>query len=353
MDPILIALIKIVGALAVLLGICAYGVLAERRIAAFVQDRIGPNRVGIPLWFRRDGSAPSIFNRFALGQPIADAFKAFFKEDYVPGHVNKLYFWLAPMIIMTPALVTMAVIPFGGRVGGEAMIIADANVGILFLFAIASLGVYGIVLGGWASNSKYPLLGGLRSSAQLISYEVCLALSVVPLFMQVGSLKLSALVNWQAQNGWMILYPWNWLPFLIFMVSSFAETNRLPFDLPEAEQELVGGYHTEYGSMKFAMFMMAEYSNMIVASALMATLFFGGWHLPFVPAEGGIVVGIVQVCVFLAKLLAVLFVFIWVRWTLPRFRFDQLMGLGWKVFVPMALASVLIVAVIIMAGWCK
>jgi NADH-quinone oxidoreductase subunit H len=353
MEAILIHLIKIACVLGVVLFICAYIVLVERRVCAFIQDRLGPNRVGIPLWIRKDGSAITLGSKWALGQPLVDACKSLLKEDFVPAHVNKLYFWLAPMLAMSPALIVFAVIPFGSKLFGEPMILADVNVGILFVFAIASLTVYGIVLAGWSSNSKYPFLGGIRSSAQLISYEICLGLSVIPLFMQVGSLKLSEVVGWQAQNGWLIWYPWNWLPALVYLASSFAETNRLPFDLPEAEQELAGGYNVEYSSMKFAMFFMAEYTNMIAASALMVTLFLGGWSLPFVPATGGVLVGLAHICIFLAKLFALLFFFIWVRWTLPRFRYDQLMGLGWKVFLPLALLNVLIVAGVIMAGWVK
>lgn len=348
MEAILIHLIKIACVLGVVLFICAYIVLVERRVCAFIQDRLGPNRVGIPLWIRKDGSAITLGGKWALGQPLVDACKSLLKEDFVPAHVNKLYFWLAPMLAMSPALIVFAVIPFGSQLLGVPMILADVNVGILFVFATASLTVYGIVLAGWSSNSKYPFLGGIRSSAQLISYEICLGLSVVPLFMQVESLKLTEVVSWQANHLWLICYPWNWLPALIYLASSFAETNRLPFDLPEAEQELAGGYNVEYSSMKFAMFFMAEYTNMIAASALMVTLFLGGWSLPFVPATGGIAVGLAHICIFLAKLFALLFFFIWVRWTLPRFRYDQLMGLGWKVFLPLALLNVLIVAGVIM-----
>ncbi|MBI5397305.1 MAG: NADH-quinone oxidoreductase subunit H [Verrucomicrobia bacterium] len=351
MDPILIHLIKIVGVVGVLLFICAYIVLAERRICAFIQDRLGPNRVGIPIWIRKDGRAIQIGACWALGQPIIDALKAILKEDFVPGHVNKFYFWLGPMLVMAPALMVWAAIPFGSTLCGVPMIVADINVGILFVFAIASLGVYGIVLGGWASNSKYPFLGGVRSSAQLISYELCLGLSVIPLFMQVGSLRLTEVVRWQTEHLWLICYPWNWLPAIIYVASSFAETNRAPFDLPEAEQELAGGYNTEYSSMKFAMFFLAEYANMITASALLAVLFLGGWHLPFVPVSGGIAVGIAHICIFLAKVCALALVFIWVRWTVPRVRYDQLMGLGWKVFLPLALVSILIAGLAIVAGW--
>ncbi|MBI5687418.1 MAG: NADH-quinone oxidoreductase subunit H [Verrucomicrobia bacterium] len=353
MEAILIHLIKIACVLGVVLFICAYIVLVERRVCAFIQDRLGPNRVGIPLWIRKDGSAITLGGKWALGQPLVDACKSLLKEDFVPAHVNKLYFWLAPMLAMSPALIVFAVIPFGSKLFGESMILADVNVGILFVFAIASFTVYGIMLAGWSSNSKYPFLGGIRSSAQLISYEICLGLSVIPLFMQVESLKLSEVVTWQSNHLWLICYPWNWLPALIFLASSFAETNRLPFDLPEAEQELAGGYNVEYSSMKFAMFFMAEYTSMIAASALMVTLFLGGWSLPFVPATGGVLVGLAHICIFLAKLFALLFFFIWVRWTLPRFRYDQLMGLGWKVFLPLALLNVLIVAGVIILGWVK
>ncbi|MFA7003667.1 MAG: complex I subunit 1 family protein, partial [Verrucomicrobiia bacterium] len=304
MEAILIHLIKIACVLGVVLFICAYIVLVERRVCAFIQDRLGPNRVGSPLWVRKEGSMVTLGGKWALGQPLVDACKSLLKEDFVPAHVNKLYFWLAPMLAMSPALIVFAVIPFGSQLAGVPMILADVNVGILFVFATASLTVYGIVLAGWSSNSKYPFLGGIRSSAQLISYEICLGLSVVPLFMQVESLKLSEVVTWQSNHLWLICYPWNWLPALIYLASSFAETNRLPFDMPEAEQELAGGYNVEYSSMKFAMFFMAEYTNTIAASALMVTLFLGGWSLPFVPATGGVLVGLAHICVFLAKLFA-------------------------------------------------
>ena len=241
----------------------AYSVLAERKIAAAIQDRIGPNRVG-----------PA-----GLLQPVADGVKAFLKEDFTPAHVRKIYFWLAPMIVMIPALLVLAVIPFGSRLGGQKMVIADLNVGILYTFGIVSLGVYGIVLAGYASNSKYPFLGGIRSSAQMISYEIAMGMSVIPVFLIVGDLNLGRVIEHQAQHGWLILYAP--LSFIIFVISSFAETNRLPFDLPESEQELVAGYNTEYSSMKFALFFMGEYANMIAASAMMVTLFLGGWTLPF------------------------------------------------------------------------
>ena len=337
---LLIHLIKIGCVIGVMLAIVAYTVLAERKICAWMQDRIGPNRVG-PL---------------GLLQPLADGLKFAFKEDVLPHHVNKVYFTLAPVISMVPALITIAVVPWGSQlmIPGLAQpvkcVIADLNVGILFVFAIASLGVYGIVLAGWSSNSKYPFLGGIRSSAQMISYEVCLGLSVVPVFMQVGSLNLTKVVEYQyqAHHTWLALcQP---LSCFIFIVSAFAETNRLPFDLPEAEQELVGGYHTEYSSMKFAMFFMGEYAAMFVASALMVTLFFGGWSLPFAPFNASahtLGVGLAHIGIFLAKVCLFLFFYIWVRWTIPRFRYDQLMALGWKIFIPLTLLNILISGVVL------
>src|SRR5579871_4066683 len=335
---LLVHIVKIALVLWVMLTLVAYTVFAERKVCAWMQDRIGPNRVG----------------PWGLLQPLADGLKFVFKEDVLPQHVNKVYFTLAPMISMVPALITIAVVPWSSQlvIPGMAQpiqgVIADLNVGILFVFAIASLGVYGIVLAGWASNSKYPFLGGIRSSAQMISYEVCLGLSVVPVFMQVGSLNLMKVVEYQTQHPWLFLtQP---LSCFIFVVSAFAETNRLPFDLPEAEQELVAGYHTEYSSMKFAMFFLGEYAAMFVASALMATLFFGGWSLPFAPLNAPaqtLGVGIAQIVIFLAKVCGFLFFYIWVRWTIPRFRFDQLMALGWKVLIPLTLVNILIAGILI------
>ncbi len=327
MNDAVLHAIKIVAVIAVLQGLLAYVVLLERRLAAWLQDRVGPNRVG-PL---------------GLLQPVADGVKFLFKEQFIPAHVNKFYYWLAPAVTMIPAFLTLAVIPFGSSMGAQKMVIADLNVGVLWIFSIASLGVYGIVLAGWASNSKYPFFGGIRSSAQLISYEICMGLSVVGIFMQVGSLNLSAIIAYQTTHVWLIFY--QPLAFLIFLIAAFAETNRLPFDLPEAETELVAGYHTEYGSMKFAMFYLAEYASMITVSALMVTLFFGGWTLPWfgldMPART-IPQGIAHILVFLIKVMIFMVFFMWVRWTLPRFRFDQLMGLGWKIFLPAALVNIVL-----------
>ncbi len=296
-------------------------VWAERRVSAFMQDRLGPNRVG-----------PA-----GLLQPIADLLKFIFKEDVVPGHVNKAIYILAPALSLVPALLAFAVVPYA-----RDMAILDVNVGILYVFSVSSIAVYGITLGGWASNSKYSLLGGVRASAQMISYELALGLSVVPVLLVTGETHLGRIVEWQAANGWLVLYLFP--AWIIFLVSSYAETNRLPFDCPEAETELVAGYHTEYSSMKFALFFLAEYIHMITASALTVTLFFGGWHVPFFTLpEGGW--GTTLSCLaFCAKTGFFLFLFIWVRWTLPRFRYDQLMNLGWKILLPASLGIIMLTA---------
>ncbi len=354
------SLIKIVALLAVVLGIMNYTVYAERRISALIQDRLGPNRVG-----------PA-----GLFQPIADAAKFLLKEDFTPAHVNKFYYWLAPCLAMIPAITTLAVVPFGSTLFGVPMVIADINVGVLFVFAIASLGVYGIVIAGWSSNSKYPFLGGVRSTSQMISYELSLGLAVIPVFLLIGQLRLTEVVRYQIEHGWMIApfigdwtNPHKWLlaipmmiSFVVFTIAIFAETNRLPFDLPEAETELVGGYHTEYGSMKFGLFFLGEYVAMITGSAIIVTLFLGGWHLPVPSWHGGfhwalidgsaagwrgIVGGLFNIFIFFVKVAMLLFVFIWVRWTLPRFRYDQLMRLGWVFFFEIALVNIFIAAIIL------
>ena len=337
-------LIKIVCVIGAVLTMFAYSVLAERKISASILDRVGANRVVLP-WVSSVPLIGPFLTRLGFWQPIADGLQAFLKEDFTPSHVRKAYFWLAPAITLAPSFLTVAVIPFGSQLGGQRMVIADLNVGILYTFGIVSLGVYGIVLAGYAANSKYPFLGGIRSSAQMISYEIAMGMSVVPLFLIVGDLNLSRVIEYQAQNRWLICY--TPLSFLIFLVSSFAETNRLPFDLPECETELVAGYNTEYSSMKFALFFMGEYANMIAASAMMVTLFFGGWTLPL----GGLdrpattlLAGLAQIGIFLGKVLFLMVVFIWVRWMLPRFRYDQLMDLGWRRFIPLALANILFYA---------
>src|SRR6266566_5325176 len=322
---------KVVGAFSVMMTMVAYIVLVERRVCAFMQDRIGPNRAG----------------PFGLLQPAADGIKSFFKEEVTPGHVRKVFYVLAPMIALMPAILNLAVIPFGSTVGQQPMVLANLNVGILYTFGIVSLGVYSIVLAGYAANSKYPFLGGIRSSAQMISYEVSMGLSVIPIFMLVGSLNLGEVIGYQAHGLFRWLVFQQPLAFAIFLGAAFAETNRTPFDLPEAEQELAGGYNVEYSAIKFALFFMGEYANMILASAMMVTLFFGGWTLPWFgldqPARS-LGMGVAHIGVFLAKVFALLLMFIWVRWMWPRFRYDQLMDLGWRRFIPLALANIMVTA---------
>jgi NADH-quinone oxidoreductase subunit H len=285
--------------------------------------------------------------------------KAFFKEEMTPAHVRKVLYTLAPMIALMPAILNLAVIPFGSTLGNpkNPMVLADLNVGILYVFGIVSLGVYSIVLAGYAANSKYPFLGGIRSTAQLISYEIAMGMSVIPIFLCVGSLNLSDVISSQSGTAkWLPLLP-NWfvfqspmtlLAFIIFLGAAFAETNRTPFDLPEAEQELAGGYNVEYSAIKFALFFMGEYANMILASAMMVTLFFGGWTLPWFgldqPATT-LLGGLLHIGIFLGKVFLFLVMFIWVRWMWPRFRYDQLMNLGWLRFIPIALANILVTAV--------
>jgi NADH-quinone oxidoreductase subunit H len=361
---ILFSALKILGVLFLaLLPMVAYSVLAERKISAFIQDRVGPNRVAPPLLGKLPVIGP-ILTSLGIWQPLADGVKAILKEDFTPSYVRKAYFWLAPAITMVPAFMTVAVIPFGSTLGSQKMVIADLNVGILYTFGIVSLGVYGIVLAGYASNSKYPFLGGIRSSAQMVSYELAMGMSVIPVFMIIGELNLSKIIEHQIQHGWMalpfmathqtlssyLLWPCMIVSFSIFLVSAFAETNRLPFDLPESETELVAGYNTEYSSMKFALFFMGEYASMITASCMMVVLFFGGWSLPFFglnqPATS-IVGGLAHIAIFVAKILFFMVVFIWVRWMLPRFRYDQLMDLGWRRFIPVALANIVVTAVVL------
>ena len=328
----LFAAVKAVVAFGVLMTMVAYIVLVERKICAFIQDRIGPNRAG----------------PFGLLQPAADGIKAFFKEEITPAHVRKIFYVIAPALALLPAILNIAVIPFGSQIGAQKMVLADLNVGILYTFGIVSLGVYAIVLAGYASNSKFPFIGGIRSSAQMISYEIAMGMSVIPIFMLVGNLNLSAVISYQTGGifNWLIFkQP---LAFAIFLVAAFAETNRTPFDLPEAEQELAGGYNVEYSSIKFALFFMGEYANMILASAMMVTLFFGGWTLPWFGLDqpaGSLGVGIAHIGIFLAKVFLFLVLFIWVRWMWPRFRYDQLMDLGWRRFIPLALANILVTAV--------
>jgi NADH-quinone oxidoreductase subunit H len=344
---IIFSVVKIAIVIGVVQGMVAYAVLAERKISAWIQDRVGPNRAAPPFVKAIPGLGPFMI-RLGLFQPLADGLKFMLKEDFTPAGVRKVYFWLAPAIAVIPSMLVIAVIPFGSQLGHQQMVIANLNVGILYTFGIVSLGVYGIVLAGYAANSKYPFLGGIRSSAQMISYEISMGMSVIPVFLIVGNLNLNQIIGWQAQHGWLVLY--SPLSFIIFLVAAFAETNRLPFDLPEAETELVGGYHTEYSSMKFALFFLGEYSNMIASAGIMVTLFFGGWTLPFWglghPATT-LVAGIAHILVFVVKMLLFMVLFIWVRWMFPRFRYDQLMDLGWRKFVPLALVNILVTAVVL------
>jgi NADH-quinone oxidoreductase subunit H len=380
-----VTLILIAAVLAVIPGICGYLTLLERKIAAWTQDRLGPNRVG-PL---------------GLFQPIADGIKFLLKEQIIPDHVDKVFYLAAPAIALTTALLAFAVVPFGRttvpptlmdyraalkdpaapaapvwpqtKLELKAVLEADrdhakqtgqptyeqrlrdyndtvqfviaphVDIGVVFVFAVGSLAVYAVVLGGWSSNSKYSFLGSLRSSAQLISYEIPLGLSVLGVFLITGSLNAERIIDYQAHAGWNILF--QPLACLLFAISIFAECNRLPFDLPEAEQELVGGYHTEYSAMKFALFMLGEYAHMITTSFLIVTLFFGGWLLPGLAGPGDTGVGsiILKAVIFAVKMGLFILFYMLVRWTIPRFRFDQLMGLAWKVFMPLALVNLVCV----------
>lgn len=333
---LIITLSKISVVLAVLLTGVAYSVYAERRVSAFIQNRYGPNRVG-----------PQ-----GLLQPLVDVIKLLLKEDIVPEKANKFIHSLAPVISIIVSLSTFAVIPFGDTITiGDRVIklqIADVNIGVLYFLALTSLGVYGVTLSGWSSNNKYSLLGGLRSSAQMISYELSMGLAVIAIILMNGSLQLDTIVSNQAGWKWnIILQP---VGFIIFLTSAFAETNRTPFDLPEAEQELVGGYHTEYSSMKFALFFLAEYANVIISSAMITTIYLGGWQFPYLQDFGlpPMLVSILQILTFVVKVVALVFFFIWVRWTIPRFRYDQLMNLGWKVMLPLGIANLVITAIVLL-----
>jgi NADH-quinone oxidoreductase subunit H len=345
-----LSLLKIAVVVGALLNVTPIMVWVERRGSALIQDRPGPNRVG----------------PFGLLQSFADALKFFLKEDFTPGGAHKWLYTMAPMFGLLPALTTIAVIPWGrpfrlpsGRLFEP--IVADVDVGILVIFALASLGIYGIVTAGWASNNKYSLFGGIRASAQMISYELSLTLAAVSVLMAAGSLRLTDVV-WR-QTGYFVLFDtlripaWNvfspamFLSFIVFVVSAFAETNRLPFDFAEAEAELVAGYHTEYSSMKFALFFMSEYISMATISCLVTTLYLGGWDVPWYnepPTAFGFAVSLLS---FLVKVSFLLFVFVWVRWTIPRLKYDILMRFGWKVFLPLAVVNIVLVALFIAKGW--
>ncbi len=328
---IIISLIKSLAVIGVLLTAVAYSVWLERKVSAHIQNRWGPTRVG----------------PFGLLQPLADGVKFIFKEDLTQPHVYKPLYIAAPMIAMVFAITSISVVPFGNYVDigpwGTYLQITDLNIGLLVVLGITSMGVYGVALAGWASNNKYSLLGGLRASAQMISYEVSLGLSLVGVLIIAGSLSLRDIVDAQRHLHWNILF--QPVAFFIYLISAYAETNRTPFDLPEAESELVAGYHTEYSAMKFAMFFMAEYANMVTVACLATLVFFGGWLGPvFGPP---ILQATLPVIWFCLKVFCFIFLYVWVRWTLPRFRYDQLMAFGWKFLLPLAVANILVTALIV------
>lgn len=319
----------------VTLLIATYATIAERKLVAFIQDRIGPNRAG-----------PA-----GLLQPIADGLKFIFKEEIIPQNAAKFLFILGPSLAMLTACLTGAVIPWGDvlTLGGNSfkLQVADINVGVLYVFGVVSVGVYGIMIGGWASNNKFSLLGAIRASSQMISYEIAMGLSIIALLMTTGTLSLGEIVAQQSGGNWNIIY--QPLAFLIFLICAFAETNRTPFDLPECETELVGGYHTEYSSMKLGFFMFAEYINMFASSAIMAALFFGGYNFPFMHElnVSQNTLTLLGTGAFFLKIFFFMFFFIWVRWTIPRFRYDQLMRLGWKILIPLAIANIVMTGLFI------
>lgn len=340
---IVLTLAKILFVMLVLIFGAAMMVLVERRASAFMQNRLGPNRVG-----------PGGFL-----QPFADVVKLVMKEDIVPLSANRAIHDLAPMISITVALSTFAIIPFGNSIEMFGvhikLAIADVDIGILYLLALSSIGVYGISLAGWSSNNKYSLLGGLRSSAQMISYELVMGLSLIGVLMISGTLRLNEIVAGQSGYFLGVIPKWNIflqpIGLVTFMIASFAETNRLPFDLPEAEPELVGGYHTEYTGMKFGLFFLAEYANILTASAIITTLFLGGWQVPWIEnlALSPLALSLLQVIAFVIKVAILILLFIVVRWTVPRFRYDQLMRIGWKIMLPIAVSNFLVTGIIILA----
>jgi NADH-quinone oxidoreductase subunit H len=328
------------------LVIAMYTTYAERKVAAVIQDRLGPNRAG----------------PFGLAQPLADGLKLFFKEEIIPLTSNKVLFIIGPALAMMTAMLTSAVIPWGSSINvfgrDVSLQIADVNIGVLYVFGVVSLGVYGIMIGGWSSNNKFSLIAAVRGASQIISYELAMGLSLIALLMMTGSLSMKTIVEQQMSGGWGGLLGWNVLyqplGFLIFLICVFAECNRTPFDLPEAENELNFGYHQEYSSMKLGFYLFAEYINMFISSAVVSTLFFGGYDIPFVnetalaASWGGNIVAVMGFAALFAKIVFFLFLFMWVRWTIPRFRYDQLMDLGWKKLIPLALANMLITAIVIL-----
>ena len=341
MDLILFKTILVVSLFALSMAVAAYSTWAERKVAAIIQDRIGPNR----SW------------KFGLLQPLADGGKFFFKEDFIPEKAEKFLFFFGPGLVMFISLITGAVIPWGKslNIGGESfdLQVANLDVGVLYLMGMVSIGVYGIMIGGWASNNKYSLIGAIRASSQMISYELAMGLSLLAIIMMNSSLDLKVIA--ESQSGW---YGMKWniffqpLAFIIFFVAALAETNRAPFDLPECETELVGGFHTEYSAMKLGLFLFGEYVNLFISSALITTLFLGSYNFPGLAwigeNWGENAAGIASILAFLAKTIAVILTFMWIRWTLPRFRYDQLMHLGWKSLIPLALVNLLVTGALVL-----
>ena len=321
------------------LGVAAYQTYFERKLAAWIQDRVGPDRAG----------------PFGILQPIADGVKMFLKEDFIPAKADKWLFIIGPGISMFTALITSSVIPWGTNLNlfgrDISLQVADFNIGILFVFGVVSIGVYGIMIGGWASNNKYSLYGAIRASSQMISYELAMGISAITIVMLTGSLSLKDIVESQHGMNWNIFY--QPLAFFIFFITSLAELNRAPFDLPECESELIGGYHTEYSSMKLGLYLFSEYTSMFVSSAIMAVMFFGGYNFPGMDAFSGNILSILSIAVFALKIFLIIFVIMWIRWTIPRFRFDQLMHLGWKVLIPVAIVNMLITGLVVAwnQGW--
>ena len=370
LPPLVLGLLKGLAVICVIFPIAGSCSMAERKVSAWIQGRHGPNRV-IPFWFAWVPVVGPFLQRIGAFHLLADGLKFLVKEEPLPGQVNKLYYTIAPMVAIIPALTTVTVVPFGAYLdqAGQLvpLVLANVDVGVLAVFAVASLGIYSMILAGWASNSKYSFLGSVRASAQLISYELALTLSVLPVFLWIntpdsaGTLSLVRAVAFQTQPGF-----WGGLWFiflmpasaLIFLVALFAETNRLPFDMIESEADLVGGFHTEYGAFKWGLFFVAEYSHMIVGSGVFILLFLGGWNpLPWLPlstvaawlgfAGHPVIFGIVSVAIFLVKVLFFIFVFMWVRWTVPRFRYDNVMRIGWRVLLPLAIGNLLAYALVI------
>jgi len=382
LPPLLQMVLKGLAVIAVVFPIAGASSLAERKVSAWMQGRPGPSRA-LPFWFAWVPVVGPILQRLGVFHLMSDGLKMLFKEDALPGHVNKPYFILAPILAVAPAFTTVAVVPFGGFLDPAGQVVplmlANVDVGILAVFAVASLGVYSLIIAGWSSNSKYPFLGGVRASAQLISYELSLTLAVLPVFLWVnapgtdGTLSLAKVVEFQS-GSWQGLTAASWggvwfvflmpVSAIVFLVALFAETNRLPFDMAEGEADLVGGFHTEYGAFKWSLFFVAEYSHMLVGSAVFTLLFFGGWNpFPWVPLATlvgwlhqltgaawtvhPLFVGLLSIAVFLVKLLFMIFVFMWVRWTVPRFRYDQVMKLGWQKLLPLAIGNLIVYALAI------